>query len=110
MRSLSCKRSGLSAAGDVLLADRGFCNWALLAQCVQRDLQAVFRVKGSVRGDFRRGQRLSRDERLVRWRKPRERAWTLSPQQWLNYPKPDLAAGSLPAALGGISHAAGAAW
>jgi hypothetical protein len=73
--------------GDVLLADRGFCNWALLAQCVQRDLQAVFRVKGSVRGDFRRGQRLSRDERLVRWRKPRERAWTLSPQQWAQLPE-----------------------
>jgi len=74
-------------AGDVLLADRGFCNWALLAQCVQRDLQAVFRVKGSVRRDFRRGQRLSRDERLVRWLKPREQAWTLSPQQWARLPE-----------------------
>ena len=73
--------------GDVLLADRGFCNWALLAQCVQRDLQAVFRVKGSVRRDFRRGQRLSRDERLVRWHKPRERACTVSPQQWAGLPE-----------------------
>jgi hypothetical protein len=73
--------------GDVLLADRGFCNWALLAQCVQRDLHAVFRVKGSVRRDFRRGQRLSRDERLVRWSKPRERAWTLSPPQWARLPE-----------------------
>jgi len=74
-------------AGDVLLADRGFCNWALLAQCVQRDLQAVFRVKGSVRRDFRRGQRLGRDERLVRWHKPRERAWTVSPQLWARLPE-----------------------
>lgn len=73
--------------GDVLLADRGFCNWALLAQCVQRDLQAVFRVKGSVRRDFRRGQRLSRDERLVRWHKPAAPAGTLSPQQWTRLPE-----------------------
>jgi hypothetical protein len=75
------------APGDVLLADRGFCNWALLAQCVQRDLHAVFRVKGSVRGDFRRGQRLSREERLVRWHKPLQPAWTVSPQLWARLPE-----------------------
>jgi hypothetical protein len=73
--------------GDVLLADRGFCNWALLAQCVQRDIHAVFRVKGSVRSDFRRGQRISRDERLARWRKPAQRAWTVNPQLWAQLPE-----------------------
>lgn len=74
-------------AGDVLLADRGFCNWALLAQCVQRKIDAVFRVKGSVRRDFRRGKRLSRHERLVQWRKPRQRARTVSPQLWRRLPE-----------------------
>jgi hypothetical protein len=74
-------------AGDVLLADRGFCNWALLAQCVQRNIDAVFRVKGSVRRDFRRGKRLSRHERLVQWRKPLQAARTLSPQLWALLPE-----------------------
>lgn len=74
-------------AGDVLLADRGFCNWAVLAQCVQHHIDAVFRVKGSVRRDFRRGKRLSRDERLVRWRKPRQRACTVSAQLWKQLPQ-----------------------
>jgi len=73
--------------GDVLLADRGFCNWSLLAQCVQRHLDAVFRLKGSRRGDFRRGQRLSRDERLVQWRKPAEPAWTVSQTLWTQLPE-----------------------
>lgn len=73
--------------GDVLVADRGFCNWSLLAQCRQRNLEAVFRVKGSRRGDFRRGQRLSPDERLVQWRKPSEPVWTLSAQQWACLPE-----------------------
>jgi hypothetical protein len=73
--------------GDVLLADRGFCNWALLAQCVQRHIDAVFRVKGSLRRDFRRGQRLSRHERLVRWHKPSQRARTCSPQLWASLPE-----------------------
>jgi len=40
--------------GDVLLADRGFCTWGLLAQCQHRRLHALFRVKGALRSDFRR--------------------------------------------------------
>ena len=74
-------------AGDVLLADRGLCNWALLAQCGQRNIDTVFRVKGSVRKDFRRGKHLSRQERLVQWRKPREAARTVSPQLWALLPE-----------------------
>jgi hypothetical protein len=73
--------------GDVLLADRGFCNWGLLAQCLQRDVHAVFRVKGVRRRDFRRGKRLSRDERLVRWEKPLCRGVTFSIQQWAALPE-----------------------
>ena len=74
-------------AGDVLLADRGFCNWGLLAQCLARNLHAVFRVKGSCRRDFRRGQRLSRDERLVQWKKPAYCSVTCSPQEWASLPE-----------------------
>jgi len=73
-------------AGDVLLGDRGFCTWGLLAQCRQREVHAVLRVKGKRRRDFRRGQRLSRDERLVAWRKPVKRADTVSPQAWARLP------------------------
>ena len=75
------------SAGDVLLADRGFCNWGLLAQCGQRGVHAVFRVKGVRRRDFRQGKRLSRHERLVKWEKPRQRASTISPQAWANLPE-----------------------
>jgi predicted amidophosphoribosyltransferase len=75
------------SAGDVLLADRGFCNWALLAQCLQRNLHAVFRVKGVRRRDFRQGKRISRDERLVEWRKPTQRARTLDATAWALLPE-----------------------
>lgn len=73
--------------GDVLLGDRAFCNWGLIAQCQRRQLDVVFRLKGSRRGDFRRGQRLSRDERLVRWRKPWEPAWSITTQEWALLPE-----------------------
>ena len=74
-------------AGDVLLADRGFCNWGLLAQCLQRNIHAVFRVKGVRRRDFRRGKRIGRDERLVQWRKPAQRARTLDAKTWALLPE-----------------------
>jgi hypothetical protein len=74
-------------AGDVLLADRGFCNWGVLAQCLQRHLHAVFRVKGTRRRDFRQGKRLSRDERLVQWQKPRKCSATISAQEWASLPE-----------------------
>jgi len=74
-------------AGDVLLADRGFCNWALLAQCLERNVHAVFRVKGVRRRDFRRGKRISRDERLVQWPKPTQRPRTLDAQTWALLPE-----------------------
>jgi len=73
--------------GDVLLADRGFCNWGLLAQCLERHIHFVFRVKGARRRDFRRGKRLSRDQRLVQWKKPRQRAATISAEEWALLPE-----------------------
>lgn len=73
--------------GEVLLADRGFCNWALLAQCLQRNIHAVFRVKGVRRRDFRRGKRISHDERLVQWRKPVLSARTVAAKQWALLPE-----------------------
>lgn len=72
--------------GDVLLGDRLFCTWGLLAQCLRRQVQAVFRVRGKVRGDFRRGQRLSKGERLVTWSKPKQRPRTIGRREWLLLP------------------------
>jgi hypothetical protein len=73
-------------AGDVLLGDRGFCTWGLVAQCLRRDVQAVFRVRGKVRSDFRRGRRLSKNERLVCWSKSRQRPRTIHRREWKQLP------------------------
>jgi hypothetical protein len=75
------------AKGDVLLGDRGFGIWSVLAQCLARQVEGVFRLRGQRRSDWRRGKRVSKNERLVQWEKPRrrpvyieEQAWTLLPQ------------------------------
>jgi hypothetical protein len=72
---------------DVLLADRGFCNWGVLAQCLQRQIHGVFRVKGVRRRDFRCGKRIGKDERLVQWRKPNYAATTISAAKWALLPE-----------------------
>src|SRR5882757_8023490 len=84
----SCSPSGtLWPRGDVLLGDRGFGIWSVLAQCLARGVAGVFRVRGQRRSDWRRGKRLSKNERLVEWEKPRnrpayieEKAWALLPE------------------------------
>jgi hypothetical protein len=68
--------------GDVLLGDRGFCTWGLLAQCFHRHIHAVFRVRGSRRSDWRCGRRLSKHQRLVTWKKPNQAPATISASEW----------------------------
>lgn len=71
---------------DVLLGDRGFCSWGVLALCLHHRLHAVVRARGNKRSDFRRGQRLGRDERLVRWSKPSLQPRTIPAELWARLP------------------------
>jgi len=72
--------------GQLLLGDRGFGSWGLLAQCQARSLHAVFRLRGARRRDFRRGRSLGPDQRLVRWNKPPCRPRTISATEWASLP------------------------
>jgi len=57
--------------GDVLLADRLLCNWAGIVMLRQRGLELVSRLnKANRKADFRKGQRLGKEDHLVQWRKP----------------------------------------
>jgi hypothetical protein len=73
--------------GELLLGDRGFCTWGLLAQCQARQIHAVFRVRGRLRRDFRSGRRLGPHEREVHWRKPALRPKTVTEEEWLSLPQ-----------------------
>jgi hypothetical protein len=72
--------------GDVLLGDRAFCTWGLLAQCLARGVHTVFRALGSSRSDGRRGRRLGPGQRLVVWHKPRYRPATVNRREWSRLP------------------------
>jgi hypothetical protein len=74
-------------AGEVLLGDRGFGIWTMLAQCRTRRADGVFRVRGHRQSDWRRGKRVSKDEREIQWPQPRQRPDYLSPGEWTLLPQ-----------------------
>lgn len=63
--------SRVLSAGDVLLADCLIGNWRCLFEMQQQGVDMVTRLNKALRrADFRKGQRLGKDDHLVRWPKP----------------------------------------
>ena len=62
-------------AGTVLLADRYYCSYWMLALALARDLDVVFRLHQKRHYDFRKGQRLGPDDHIVAWHKPPRPDW-----------------------------------
>jgi putative transposase len=65
----------LIPAGHVVLADRFYCSWFLLALLQQRGIDVVMRLHQRRRADFRRGQRLGPGDHRVHWPKPDRPEW-----------------------------------
>jgi hypothetical protein len=57
-------------AGDIVLADRGFCSFGDLVQLKGAGIDALMRLHQARKTDFRRGKRLGPNDRLVVWTKP----------------------------------------
>lgn len=55
--------------GEVLLADRGFCSFGLIAVLLARGVDSVLRLHQARRCDLRQGRPLGKNDRLVTWRK-----------------------------------------
>lgn len=72
--------------GDLVLADRGFSSYVLLALLLVRGVASVFRLHQARSSDLRRGQRLGKDDRLMVWQKPPEKPRWLPQSWWKNIP------------------------
>jgi hypothetical protein len=62
-------------AGDLVVADRYYCSWWIVALLTRRGVEACFRLHHLRHYDFRRGRRLGRDDHVVRWPKPVRPRW-----------------------------------
>ncbi len=76
--------------GDLVLADRAFCSYELIARLQAKGVASVMRLSGARHRalDWRRGKKLSPIERLVTWDKPvkRPRGSDLSETEWEDIP------------------------
>jgi len=61
--------------GDVLVADRCYCTYWLVALAWLRGADVVFRLHQRRHYDFRRGRRLGRDDHVATWAKPARPGW-----------------------------------
>jgi hypothetical protein len=61
--------------GEVVVADRYFCSYWMVALLLARGVQVVFRMHQRRKYDFRRGQRLGREHHVVVWHKPQRPEW-----------------------------------
>lgn len=57
--------------GDIVLADRLFCSYWVIAALLGRGADVVTRLHQSRKADFRRGRRVGREDHLVTWTKPK---------------------------------------
>lgn len=76
---------GCFEKGDILLADRYYASFFLLAELINREVDAVFEQHGARNTDFRKGKKLGVRDHIVSWKKPQRPAW-MSPEEYMNYP------------------------
>lgn len=76
--------------GDLVLADRGFSCYTLLALLGRKKIPALMRLHQARKEDLRRGKYLGKNDRLVLWRKPENWARRYLPLSLWNSMAPEL--------------------
>jgi len=66
---------GSFSEGDLLVADRYYCSFMMIALLQQRGVEVCARLHQRRRADFRRGQRLGPDDHLIEWTRPERPDW-----------------------------------
>jgi putative transposase len=66
---------GRFAPGDILLADRYYCSYFMIALLMELGIDFVTRVHQRREVDFRCGRRLGKGDHLVEWRRPERPEW-----------------------------------
>jgi putative transposase len=61
--------------GDILLADRYYCSYFMIALLRERGIDFVVRLHQARTADFRRGRRLGPGDHVVEWLRPAKPEW-----------------------------------
>jgi len=71
--------------GDMLLGDRYFCSYFMIALLQERNIDFVSRIHQLRKVDFRRGRRLGNGDHIARWLLPAKPTW-MDPQTYDRMP------------------------
>jgi hypothetical protein len=74
-------------AGDLLLADRGFASYVVMALLERLGVACLFRLHQARSGDLRCGIRLGKKDRLAVWAKPAHKPRYLPQSLWRQIPQ-----------------------
>lgn len=73
-------------AKDVVVFDRYYCSYMMLAMLIDHGTHACVRLHPCRSSDFRRGRRLGQDDHLITWYRPARPQW-MSPEQYEKIPE-----------------------
>jgi hypothetical protein len=70
--------------GDLVLADRAYNSYGFVAQLLTKGVHSVMRLHPARASklDWRKGKKLGKNQRLVKWQKPKKRSECLDQQSW----------------------------
>jgi hypothetical protein len=71
---------------DLLLADRYYTTYAIIALLMRQGTSLVFRQRANVTVDFRRGQRLGEKDHLINFKKPKKKPVWMPDAAWTGLP------------------------
>ncbi len=74
-------------AGDILLGDRYYGSYGLLAWLLAQGVDGCLRLPKGHQTEFRQGQRLTENDYLHTWSKPKDRPKWLSEETWQSLPE-----------------------
>lgn len=72
---------------DVVLADRYYCSYWLIAELLSRGVDVVFGQHGVRKTDFRKGKRLGARDHIVEWKKPSACPKWMEKEDYKNFPE-----------------------
>lgn len=73
-------------AGDILLADRYYTSYFLIAMLIDKGVDIIFQQHATRKTDFRKGQRLGTRDHIAGWKKPKKRPEWMSKQSYDTFP------------------------
>jgi len=84
--SLFSQIANTMGPGDLLLADRYYCTYAIVALTKRQGIPVLFKNHANKKADFRRGKKLNSKDHLIHWEKPKRKPVWMSPEDYERLP------------------------